>query len=236
VPRTAFLALGLGLAVTTDVSSAAALPQVRVEGGRLWVRADRQPVSDVLGTVSAKTGVFFDVDGPLAEGTMTLVLEGVELERGIRSLVETLPGAAGHSMSYASDRSPARLIGVRVYAPGAPRPPLAPEPTAPRVMAAAPEPTATPGATERVERMVAAGVPRDAAESVQDLAREVQRMQTQPGSYRAEDLTPASREHLAGLLERGVSVERAVQMLLLQERYHQTLDDLRRSQAGSDDR
>jgi type II secretory pathway component PulF len=67
-----------------------------------------------------------------------------------------------------------------------------------------------------------------------NLTREVQNLQVTPvpGSYRPEDLSAASREQLQPLLDRGVPMERAVQMLLLQERYQQTLKKLQNSAGG----
>jgi hypothetical protein len=86
----------------------------------------------------------------------------------------------------------------------------------------------TPDLQERMDKMVQAGVPRETAEKVIALTREVQKLQATPapGSYHPEDLSPAMREQLQPLIDRGVPMERAVQMLLLQERYQETLKDL----------
>ncbi|MGH7821035.1 MAG: hypothetical protein ACREQ9_14825 [Candidatus Binatia bacterium] len=84
---------------------------------------------------------------------------------------------------------------------------------------------------ERLERMVEAGVPRETAEKVIELTAEVGKLRQPPapGSYRPEDLSPESRKRLDALLEGGVPLERAVQSLLLQEKYQETLKDLANS-------
>ena len=46
-----------------------------------------------------------------------------------------------------------------------------------------------------------------------------------------DDLGPESREQLQTLTGRGVPMDRAVQMLLIQERYRSALEELRQSQA-----
>jgi hypothetical protein len=222
-------ALVVGLAsLVFGVASQAAAPVVRYQDGRLWVRANGVAAPDVFSAIAQRTGVRFVVDKELSPGALTIDVDGLELERALRAIVASIPQAAGHSMSYTSDADgTARLSEVSIYGPGkkiagtgsevyeAPTP-------------AAPVPIPTPDLQERMDKMIAAGVPRETAEKVIELTVEVQKLQAtpEPGSYRPEDLSPASREQLQPLIDRGVPMERAVQMLLLQEKYQQTLKDL----------
>jgi hypothetical protein len=224
------------LALATAVSGATA-PEVRFESGRLWLRAHRTRASDLCESIRQRTGVTVTLDPPLAAAEMTIDIEGIAIERAIRSFASAIPGAAGHSLSYARGRDRRmRLVGVRVFAPGAARAPL-PTPTRAPAVASAPalpSPVATADAEQRLQRMIDAGVPPGTAERVMELTREVQSLQATPvpGSLSPDDLGPEARAQLPALVDRGIPMERAVQMLLIQDRYRQALDELRRSQAS----
>jgi hypothetical protein len=193
---------------------------------KLWVRAVAAPAAQVLSAVAGETGVRFVMDSEIKPGPITIDIDGMALERAIRSLVGQVSGAAGHTMTYArgADGRP-HLTQVTLYGPG-----KAPAEGSSVVYGSdpAPAPVPTPDLQERMRKMVEAGVPHETAEKVIDLTRDVQQLQATPapGTYRPEDLSPASREQLQPLIERGVPMERAVQMLLLQERYKDTLGEL----------
>ena len=218
-------------------ASAATPPEIRFESGRLSVKAYKVKATELFDSVRKRTGVTVVLDEALAGAEVTADFQRLDIERGIRMLVTAVPGASGHSVSYARGRDRrTRLIGVRVFAPGNSRP--MPTPTAARIAAlpTAGPPAAvspTPDPAERVQRMIDAGVPRETAERVMDLTQEVQRLQSTPipGTLSPDDLGPESREQLQTLMGRGVSMERAVQMLLIQERYRSALEELRQSQA-----
>src|SRR5262249_27444567 len=152
------------------------------------------------------------------------------LERAIRNLLTAIPQAAGHTMTYARDpRGETLLVQVTLFGPG-----KAPAESAATVYSgservAKPVVVPTPDLEARKDEMIRAGVQPRTAEQVINLSRDVQNLQVTPvpGSYRPEDLSPAFREQLQPLLDRGVPMERAVQTLLLQERYQQTLEKLR---------
>lgn len=228
------------LAVAGVVLSAATLgaaegaPEVRREGGRLWIRAEDAAALDLLAAVSAKTDVAFELDPGVGDGTITLEVEGEGVERAVERLIDALPGAAGHSLAYARGQgSRARLVAVRVFAAGAPPAAAAPAPAASPVPTEAPlaRLAPTPGREERLQKMVDAGLPPDTAERVADLAEDVREIHDQIGEevFTPADLTPESREHLPELLARGVPEAKAVRMLLLQERYRETLEEIRRT-------
>jgi hypothetical protein len=214
-------------------ASAATPPEIRFESGRLSVKAYKVKATELFDSVRKRTGVTVVLDEALAGAEVTADFQRLDIERGIRTLVTAVPGASGHSVSYARGRDRrTRLVAVRVFAPGNSRP--MPMPTAARVAArptAAPSPT--PDLAERVQRMIDAGVAPETAERVMDLTQEVQRLQSTPipGTLSPDDLGPESREQLQTLMGRGVPMERAVQMLLIQERYRSALEELRRSQA-----
>jgi hypothetical protein len=139
-------------------------------------------------------------------------------------------------MTYASDpRGEPRLVQVTLFGPG--KSPADGRSTVYSAsgQAATPVMVPTPDLKARKDEMVRSGVKPQAAERVIDLTRDVQNLQVTPlpGRYRPEDLSPTSREQLQPLLDRGVPLERAVQMLLLQERYQQTLKRLQNAPAGS---
>ena len=210
---------------------AAASPSVRVQfqDGKLTLSARAAAAPDVFKAVAEKTGVRFVVDSEIKPGPITIELEAMPLERAIRNLIVAVPQAAGHTMTYGRGRrGTPQLVEVTLFGPG-----KAPGEGSSTVYAASGESVApavlpTPDLEERMDKMVQAGVPRETAERVIALTREVQKLQATPapGSYRPEDLSPAMREQLQPLVDRGVPMERAVQMLLLQERYQETLKDL----------
>ncbi|MGH7819708.1 MAG: hypothetical protein ACREQ9_08040, partial [Candidatus Binatia bacterium] len=219
VNQCAVLALGIFAS-----AAAGASPDVRFEEGKLWVTSREVPAPEVFSAIAEKTGVRIVIDKELRPAPLTIRIEGMELERAIRNVVGAIPEVAGHTMSYTKEPSGApRLAEVSIFGPGkalsagtnvyeATSPPVFP----------------TPDLQERMDRMIEAGVPRETAEKVLELTAEVQRLQAtpEPGSYRPDDLSAASREQLQPLIDRGVPVERAVQMLLLQEKYQETLKEL----------
>ena len=233
--------------------AAADLSSVRYENGKLWLNVRNAPAAELLKVVAQKTGVRFVVAAEVQPGPITLSLEGMPLERAIRNLLSTMPQAAGHTMTYSPSRQGkgTRLVKVTLFGPGktnagtdsavygddAPNEPgeQAGGDAPPSIQNALPGAGPTPSLDERMEKMIAAGVPRETAEKVISLTREVQKLQTtpKPGTYKAEDLNPESREKLQALVERGVPTERAVQMLLLQERYQDTLKDLQHIPGGA---
>jgi hypothetical protein len=213
----------LGLALQSELRGASAeVPYVRFEEGRLWVSCRETPVPDLFAEIARATGIRIAVDRELHPAPVTVRVEGLDLERALRNLVAAVPEAAGHTMSYerTTDGS-TRLTSVAIFGPGkAPAGTGVYEPGAASIAAPDPE--------ERLRRMLEAGVPRETAEKVIELAAEVQKLQAtpEPGAYRPEDLSPESRQQLQPLLDRGVPMERAVQMLLLQEKYRRTLEEL----------
>ena len=233
--RIALLALTVGC--TALLGSAIGAPPVKAQfhDGKLSLNARAAPVPDVLKAVADTTGVRFVVDGGIKPSSITIELESMPLERAIRNLIAAIPEAAGHTMTYGrNSKGTPRLVQVSLFGKG-----QAPGGDATVYAAAAPpaDPlaVATPDLEEKMDKMIQAGVPRETAERVIGLTREVQKLQATPvpGSYRAEDLSPATRAQLQPLIDRGVPLERAVQMLLLQERYQDTLKDLSAMKGGS---
>jgi len=222
-----FAALVVVLVLLVGTAVGAAPIRAQFQDGKLSLTARAAPVPDVLKAVADKTGVRFVVDSAIKPGPITIELEAMPLERAIRNLITAIPQAAGHTMTYArGDKGAPKLVQVSLFAKG-----QAPSGDA-TVYTASAEPAPlvlpTPDLEERMDKMIQAGVPRETAEKVIGLTREVQKLQATPapGSYRAEDLSPAMREQLQPLIDRGVPMERAVQMLLLQERYQETLKGL----------
>jgi hypothetical protein len=217
-----FAAIVVVLVLLVGTAVGAAPIRAQFQDGKLSLTARAAPVPDVLKAVADKTGVRFVVDSAIKPGPITIELEAMPLERAIRNLITAIPQAAGHTMTYArGDKGAPKLVQVSLFAKG-----QAPSGEATVYTASAEPPT--PDLEERMDKMIQAGVPRETAEKVIGLTREVQKLQATPapGSYRAEDLSPAMREQLQPLIDRGVPMERAVQMLLLQERYQETLKGL----------
>lgn len=171
------------------------------------------------------------IDSELNPGAITIDIDGVAIERAVRSLVAAIPQAAGHTMSYSRENNQSRLTEVTIFGPG--KAPAGAAAIYEASTAPTPGPFPTPDLHERMEKMIAAGVPRETAKKVIALTQEVQKLQAtpEPGSYRPEDLSAASREQLQPLIDRGVPMERAVQMLLMQEKYQDTLRELSSLQA-----
>jgi type II secretory pathway component GspD/PulD (secretin) len=220
---------GVVCGVAGIVTAAPSSVRAQFQDGKLTLAARAAPVPDVLKAVAEKTGVRFVVDSEIKPGSITIDLDAMPLERAIRNLVAAIPQAAGHTMTYArGKRGTPQLVQVTLFSAG-----KSPGEGGSTVYAASGETTTpivqpTPDLQERMDKMVQAGVPRETAEKVIALTREVQKLQATPapGSYKPEDLSPATREQLQPLMDRGVPMERAVQMLLLQERYQETLKDL----------
>jgi hypothetical protein len=202
---------------------------------KLTLNARQAPAADVLKVVAEKTGVRFVVDAEIKPGPITIDLDAMPLERAIRNLIATIPQAAGHTMRY--DRGPrgtSHLVEVGLFGPGKTTAESGSTVYAGAGESHTPVVVPTPDLEERMDKMIQAGVPRETAERVISLTREVQKLQATPapGSYRPEDLSPASRDQLQPLIDRGIPMERAVQTLLLQERYQEMLKDL--SRVGTD--
>jgi hypothetical protein len=233
----ACVASAFALTIVADLAlvARAETVQVQFQDGKLSLAARGAPAADVFKAIADKTGVRFVVDSEVKPGPITIDLDAMPLERAIRNLLAAIPQAAGHTMTYARDpRGEPLLVQVTLFGPG-----KAPTERGSTVysaseLAAAPAVLPTPDLDERKEKMIQEGVPRETAERVINLTRDVQNLQATPapGSYRPEDLSPASREQLQPLLDRGVPIERAVQMLLLQERYQQTLKKLQNTPGG----
>jgi hypothetical protein len=191
----------------------------------LWLNARDAPAAEVFSAIAERTGAKFVVDKEIKPGSITIDIEGIEFDRAIHSLVNSIPQAAGHSVSYErDDAGGSRPAVVMIFGGGKPGgPPSAEEPAA-----AIYQPEPTPDLDERMQRMIEAGVPRERAEKVTNLTRELQRLKSTPvpGTYSPDDLKPESREQLDSLVQRGMPMERAVQMLLLQEWHQQTVHDL----------
>jgi hypothetical protein len=209
---------------------------VQFEGGKLSLAARAAPAADVLKAIADKTGVRFVVDSEVKPGPITIDIDAMPLERAIRNLLTAIPQAAGHTMTYAIDpRGEPLLVQVTLFGPGKAPPERGSTVYSASAQVAAPVMVATPDLEAGEDELIQAGVPPQTAERVINLNRDVQNLRVTPvpGSYRPEDLSPASREQLQPLLDRGVPMERAVQMLLLQERYRQTLKKLQSMPAGT---
>ena len=203
--------------------------------GKLTLNARQAPAADVLKVVAEKTGVRFVVDAEIKPGPITIDLDAMPLERAIRNLIATIPQAAGHTMTYGrGPRGTPHLVEVGLFGPGKTTAESGSTVYAGAGESRTPVVLPTPDLEERMDKMIQAGVPRETAERVISLTREVQKLQATPapGSYRPEDLSPASRDQLQPLIDRGIPMERAVQTLLLQERYQEMLKDL--SHVGTD--
>jgi hypothetical protein len=230
-PRIASACVASAFALTIIAAFAARAETVRVQfqEGKLSFAARAAPAAEVLQAIADKTGVRFVVDSEVKPGPITIDVEAMPLERAIRNLLTAIPQAAGHTMTYARDpRGEPLLVQVTLFGPG-----KAPAERGSTVYSsskqvATPVVVPTPDLEAGKEKMIQAGVRRETAERVINLTRDVQNLQATPapGSYHPDDLSPASREQLQPLLDRGIPMERAVQMLLLQERYQQTLKKL----------
>jgi len=219
-------ALAVALAGRADAETV----RVRLEDNRLWLSSRGVAAPSVFAEIADRTGIRFVIDKELKLGPITIQLDGMDLERAIRHLVAAVPEAAGHTMSYAQEPDGGtRLTEVSIFGPGRSlQDGTVYEATAEASAGDTPAMLPTPDLEDRMQRMVEAGVPRDTAERVLELTTEVQKLQATPlpGSYSPDDLSPTSREQLQPLLDRGVPMERAVQMLLLQEKYQSTLKEL----------
>jgi len=234
--RIALLALAIGCTVLVRSAIGATPVKVQFHDGKLSLNARAAPVPEVLKAVADTTGVRFVVDGGIKPSSITIDLESMPLERAIRNLIAAIPEAAGHTMTYGrNSKGMPRLVQVSLFGKGQAPSGDATVYAGVAPPAADPLAVATPDLEEKMDKMIQAGVPRETAERVIGLTREVQKLQATPvpGSYRADDLSPATRAQLQPLLDRGVPLERAVQMLLLQERYQDTLKDLSAMKGGS---
>ena len=235
----AWLVASIVFGDTRAAQAAAVEPSaIRFENGKIWLSVRDAPAADLLKAVAKKTGVRFVVDAEVKPGPISLSLEGMPLERAIRNLIAAIPQAAGHSMAYApTKQGGVRLVRVTLFGPGKTNAgqgsAVYGDGNEPSEAAHAPPPpvaVATPSLDDRMDKMLAAGVPRETAEKVIRLTKEVQQLQQtpKPGSFKPEDLSATSRAKLQPLVDRGMPMERAVQMLLLQERYQETLKDLQK--------
>ncbi len=234
-PKSCGLIAGsLAITILAGASIAGIAAPVRVvyKDGKLTLNVRQAPAADVLKAVADQTGVRIVVDAEIKPGPITITLEAMPLERALRNLIVAIPQVAGHTMTYGRDRNGVpQLVQVALFGPG-----KASVGGGSTVYAGSGEPASpmalpTPDLDERLNQMLQAGVPRETAERVIALTREAQKLQATPapGSYRPEDLSPAFRDQLQPLIDRGVPMERAVQLLLLQERYQETLKELSRT-------
>jgi hypothetical protein len=223
----------VGAGALLAIVASAASVRVRSEHDRLWLEARDAPAAEIFSAIAARTGVKVVVDKELKPGPITIEIQGLEFERAIDNLVKQIPSAAGHSVSYSREADGnSHPTLVMIYGGG-----KASGPASADIYASAPTPgpIPTPDLEERRQKMVDAGVAPATADKVIELTREVQKLQATPipGTYSADDLGPESREQLQTLLDRGVPMERAVQMLLLQERYQETLKELSKASGSS---
>lgn len=203
--------------------------RIRMEDDNLWLSAAKVTVADVLTAVAEQTGIRFVVDSEVPAGPITVEVEGMPLERAIRALIAAIPEVAGHTMTYASGpRGPGRLVQVTLWGPGRSLAGGASTVYAAEAQSANDAAPVSPDAEGGEEGGTESSPQSDTTEKVVTLGREAEQLHVPApaGSYRPEDLSPTSREQLSALLDRGLPMERAVQMLLLQERYQQTLKDL----------
>lgn len=226
----------LSLAAMNVFAEVAAVPAgtnpaivTRFRGGKLWLRAQHAPPKEVLEAIARKARIRFVAGGEIGGEPLTLDIRGMPLERAIRNVVSAIRQVAGHTMSYGRDGSGAtRLVEVGLFVAG-----KAPASASTGVVYGNVE-TAHASVLppldvdSHVGRMVAAGVPREQAEKVLELTKEVRGLQATPvpGTYRPEDLSAEGRTELQALVERGVPMERAVQMLLVQEKYQKMLTEI----------
>ncbi len=229
--------LVLALQLVTFSASAAGEPAqgaqivVRYRDGKLWLRTAHAQAADVLRAVSRKTRVRFAAASEVEAAPLTLDIRGTPLETAMRMIVSSIPKVAGHTMVYArAADGRERLVRVNLFVAGRPPSAIAPEvvygssdPT-PGAEAAGPAPPPIDYDAE-VDRLVAAGVDRVQATKVMELTREVRRLRELPssGPSRVEELSPKSVALLQGLLDQGIPPERAVQMLLVRDRYESAL-------------
>jgi hypothetical protein len=238
-PRIVSAGVASAFALTVIAALAFAAPaetvRVQFQDGKLSLMARDAPAADVLQAIADKTGVRFVVDSEVKPGPITIDVDAMALERAIRNLLTAIPQAAGHTMMYARDaRGEPLLVQVTLFGPG-----KAPAERGSTVYSASEQATTpvvvpTTDVEEGKDKVIQAGVQRETAEPVTNLTRDVQKLPATPapGTFRPEDLSPASREQLQPLLDRGVPMERAVQMLLIQERYQKTLKKLQDASDG----
>jgi hypothetical protein len=225
------------VALLGALRSAAASPlRVLYEDGRLWVTANSAPAVEVCAAVAEITGIRFVIDQALERSLISVDIEGVDLERGVRTLLNDIPLAAGHSMIYSGANGRARLTDVTIF--GARETPTG---TVDPITRGASE---TPGLprfrlldlvdqNERMDEMLGAGVPPETAQRMTELTKEVQAIESAPSSaYRPGDLSPAAREQLNALLDAGVGTERAVELLLVQDKFRDAFRDVAALPAG----
>lgn len=180
--RTAASAL-LALALTIPAASIAGDPEIRLDSGRLWIESGGEIiVGDLLGSVAAETGVEFLLDPGLAPERMRIAIEGVELERALRILIDAVPGAGGLAMSHVPDASGTpRVSRVTVFAAGKPSAATAPEGgREPDLagMAVIPPPAPSDGDLQsQKEHMIATGLPPETAQRYIDLMTEARRIE-----------------------------------------------------------
>jgi hypothetical protein len=121
----------------------AAVPRVEVSAaqGRLTIRAEGVPLSDVLDELSRKAGVEVVYEGPRPRHPVTARITGLPEEEAIATLLGGVP------VSWALRRSPNGRVATLVIAgdpsrrPTAPPPRPSPSPARPRVPAKASYPS-----------------------------------------------------------------------------------------------
>lgn len=218
----AFIAL-LPVLLFSLVSSAAPGSHlgIRYREGRLTIHAEATPANEVFTAIAEQTGVRFVFDSEIRAVPITIDIEDMELERAIGKVVCAVRPAVAMFHRGDSNSEP-RLDRVALLGPGkAPEGGVYDVEPAPMAPASMPTP-------DVMQSLIEAGVPGQTAQKLIDLDAEMHKLQTPPvpGSYRPEDLSPTSREYIQTLVDRGMSTERAVQVLLLGERHRETLNEM----------
>ena len=190
--------VGLGavlLVSLAGVASAAGDVTVRFESGRLSVDTRGEvEVGRVLDTVAREIGADFEIDAALARGRIAVAIEEMEIERALREIVASIPGAGGQTIVYAGEgENPSRIVRVTILggggaSEGAPRAARALEAAQPAVEP--PAPSAQELERQR-QRLVERGVSEETARSFVELTSELPRLRRTPGA--AEELYESER-------------------------------------------
>jgi hypothetical protein len=201
----------------------------RFRGGKLWLRTQHAPPNEVLEAIARKTRIRFVAVAEIRGDPLTLDIRGMPLERAIRNVLSAIRQVAGHTMSYGHDETGrTRLVEVGLFVAGAAPSSVSSGVVYGRVDSPPPSILPTVDVEAQIARMVAAGVSREQAEKVIELTQDLRGLQATPapGTYRPEDLPAAARAELQAVIDRGVPMERAVQMLLLQQKYQTMLKEM----------
>jgi len=216
----ALVAVSSGFILLSTVAAAApgSHLDIRYREGRLTIHAQSTPANEVFAAITEETSVRFVVDSEIRSALITIDIDDMELERGIRKVVRAVRPAAA-MFHHGDANGETRLEQVALFGPG-----KAPEGGQAAVLEAESEPitAASMPTPDVMQSLIEAGVPEEAAQGVIDLNAEMEKLRATPvsGSDR-----PTPRDQLQTLVDRGVSMERAMQMLLFEERRRETLKE-----------